>query len=75
MDNIDNEIRHALKSWVNQYPLPPGGRTRLINSATAEREQAGKKSSLSIGVNPNDLISWAMVYCVDKRTSIVRLVA
>ena len=75
MDHIDSEIRHFLKSWVDHQPLPAEGRSQLIEAAIALRDNKENKSSLGIGGKPNELISWAMVYCVDRRISTARLVS
>lgn len=74
MDHIDSEIRQYLKRWVDQQPLPSNGRARLIEAAIGLRSKKEKKSTQIIGGKSNELISWAMVYCVDKRLSMARLV-
>jgi hypothetical protein len=74
MENIDLDLKQYLKNWADHQPLPVGGRAQLIAAAASLQKNIGKKSPLKISEKSNDLISWAMVYCVDRRTSIARLV-
>ena len=74
MDNIDLELKQYLKNWADHQPLPIGGRAQLIAATASLQKNIGKKSTLKISEKSNDLISWAMVYCVDRRISIARLV-
>lgn len=74
MDNIDLELKQYLKNWADHQPLPIGGRAQLIAAAASLQKNIGEKSTLKISEKSNDLISWAMVYCVDRRISIARLV-
>ena len=74
MNNLDFEIKQYLKNWADHQPLPIGGRAQLIAAAVTLQDTSEKKSPLSISEKSNDLISWAMVYCVDQRISMTRLV-
>ena len=74
MDNIDLELKHYLKNWADHQPLPVGGRAQLIAAAASLQDNSEKKSPVKISENSNDLISWAMVYCIDRRISMARLV-
>ena len=74
MDNLDLELKQYLKNWADHQPLPIGGKAQLITAAATLQDTAEKKSPLNISEKSNDLISWAMVYCVDKRISMARLV-
>ena len=74
MDKLDLELKQYLKNWADHQPLPIGGRAQLIAAAAALQDTAEKKSPHIINQKPDDLISWAMVYCIDKRTSLARLV-
>lgn len=74
MENIDLDLKQYLKNWADHQPLPVGGRAQLIAAAASLQKNIGKKSTLKISEKSNDLISWAMVYCVDRRISIARLV-
>ena len=74
MENIDLDLKQYLKNWADHQPLPVGGRAQLIPAAASLQKNIGKKSTLKISEKSNDLISWAMVYCVDRRISIARLV-
>ncbi len=74
MENIDLELKQYLKNWADHQPLPVGGRAQLIAAAASLQKNIGNKSTLKISEKSNDLISWAMVYCVDRRISIARLV-
>jgi len=74
MDNIDLELKQYLKNWADHQPLPVGGRSQLITAAASLQDNSEKKSPVKISENSNDLISWAMVYCIDRRISMARLV-
>jgi hypothetical protein len=74
MENIDLDLKQYLKNWADHQPLPVGGRAQLIAAAASLQKNIGNKSTLKISEKSNDLISWAMVYCVDRRISIARLV-
>jgi len=74
MDHLDLEIRHILQDWADAQPLPVSGKAQLLKSAAGLRENRRKKSSSNPASMPNDLISWAMVYCVDRRISMARIV-
>jgi hypothetical protein len=73
MDQLDLELKQYLQDWAEQ-PLPVGGKSRLLRSAAAYQEKGRKKSPGSSTSQPHDLISWAMVYCVDRRISMARII-
>ena len=73
MDQLDLELKQYLQDWAEQ-PLPVGGKSRLLTSAAAYQEKGRKKSPGSSTSQPHDLISWAMVYCVDRRISMARII-
>jgi len=74
MDHQDLELKRYLKNWADHQPLPVGGRAQLITAAASYQEKGGVKVSRSTTPMPNDLISWAMVYCVDRKISMARIV-
>ena len=74
MDHLDFELKDLLQDWAEQQPLPVGGKSQLIKSAAGFKEKGSKNSSLNFTPQPSDLISWAMVYCVDRRISMARIV-
>ena len=74
MVDQDLELKQYLKNWADHQPLPVGGRVQLITAAASYQEKGGKKTSRSTTPIANDLISWAMVYCTDRRISVARIV-
>jgi hypothetical protein len=74
MDHLDLDIRHLLQDWADEQPLPVGGKSQLLKSAAGFKEKGRKKSSGKAPAQPSDLISWAMVYCVDRRISMARII-
>jgi hypothetical protein len=74
MDHQNLELKQYLKNWVDHQPLPVGGRAQLITAAASYQEKRGRKTSRSTTPIPNDLISWAMVYCMDRKISMARIV-
>ena len=74
MDDQDLELRQYLKNWADHQPLPVGGRAQLITAAVSYQEKGGKKTSRSTTPIPNELMSWAMVYCMDRKFSMARIV-
>ena len=74
MDQLDFELKHILQDWADQQPLPIGGKSQLIKSAAGIKENRRRVQRTPSQVQPNDLISWAMVYCVDRRISMARIV-
>jgi hypothetical protein len=74
MDQFDFELKHILQDWAEQQPLPIGGKSQLIKSAAGIKEGRRRVQRIPSQVQPNDLISWAMVYCVDRRISMARIV-
>ncbi|MGB5845881.1 MAG: hypothetical protein WBG94_15665 [Anaerolineales bacterium] len=74
MDHLDFELKQVLQDWAEQQPLPVGGKSRLIKSAAGFKEKGRKNSSRNFTSQPTDLLSWAMVYCVDRRISMARII-
>jgi hypothetical protein len=74
MDQFDFELKHILQDWAEQQPLPIGGKSQLIKSSAGIKEGRRRVQRIPSQVQPNDLISWAMVYCVDRRISMARIV-
>jgi hypothetical protein len=74
MVDQDLELKQYLKNWADHQPLPVGGRVQLITAAASYQEKGGKNTSRSTTPIANDLISWAMVYCTDRRISVARIV-
>jgi len=74
MDHLDLELKHLLQDWAEQQPLPAGGKSQLLKSAAGFKENGRKRSPSKTPAQPSDLISWAMVYCVDRRISMARIV-
>jgi len=75
MDHIDIELKQSLKRWADQQPLPSGGRSQLISAAASLQDERGKKTPQHLTQRPVDLISWTMVYCIDRQFSTGRLVS
>jgi hypothetical protein len=75
MDHIEIELKQSLKSWADQQPLPSGGRSQLISAAASIRDERGKNTPQNLTQKPVDLISWAMVYCIDRQFATGRLVS
>ncbi len=73
MNHLDLEIKHLMQDLVEQ-PLPVGGKSALLTAVAAYQEKGKKKSPPTQASQPSDLISWAMVYCVDRRISMARIV-
>ena len=59
---------------VAHQPLPVGGKAQLISAAATQQERGGKNTLQTSTPIPDDLISWAMVYCVDRKISMARIV-
>ena len=74
MDHQDLELKQYLKNWADHQPLPVEGRAQLISAAASYQEKGGKNTSRSTTPIPNDLISWAMIYCVVRKISMARIV-
>ena len=74
MDHLDLELKHQMQNWAEQQPLPVGGKSTLLTSIAANREKGKKKTPSNPSPQPSDLLSWAMVYCVDRRISMARIV-
>ncbi len=74
MDHQDFELKHILQDWAEQRPLPVGGKSQLLKSAIGFKENRRKRSPGKSPSQPSDLITWAMVYCVDRRISMARIV-
>ena len=74
MDHTDLELKQYLKNWADRQPLPVGGRAQLIMAAASSKKKRGKKTLHTTTPKSNDLLSWAMVYCVDRRISAARIV-
>ena len=74
MDHQDIELKHLLQDWAEDQPLPVGGKSRLLMAAAGLKEKGRKKSQAKSLAQPSDLVSWAMVYCVDRRISLARIV-
>lgn len=74
MDHLDLELEHLLQDWAEQQPLPVGGKSQLLKSAAGFKEKGRQKTPGISPAQPSDLISWAMVYCVDRRISMARIV-
>jgi hypothetical protein len=75
MNNIDNELRHRLKNWADQQPLPEGGKAKLMAAAASMKIKAKDESRINFSEQPSDLLVWAMVYSNERRMSMARLVA
>ena len=74
MDQLDFELNQYLQDWAEQQPLPVGGKSMLLTAAAAFQEKGRKKTPGISTPQPNNLITWAMVYCVDRRISMARIV-
>ncbi len=75
MDQLDFELKHILQDWAEQQPLPVNGKTQLLSTAAASREFGNIQTPEPNLSQASDLISWAMVYCVDRRLSMTRIIA
>lgn len=74
MDHQDLEINQYIKNWADHQPLPIRGKAELITAAATQKEKKGKNIPQITSPITNDLISWAMVYCVDRKISLARIV-
>jgi hypothetical protein len=74
MNHLDFELKHLLKDWAEQQPLPATGKSQLLKSAVGLKEKATRQPTGISRTQPTDLISWAMVYCLDRRISTARIV-
>jgi hypothetical protein len=74
MDDQDLELKQYLKNWADHQPLPVGGRAQLITTAASYQGKRGKNTSRRTTPIPNDHLSWAMVYCMDRKYSMARIV-
>ncbi len=74
MDQQDLEIKQYLKNWADHQPLPVGGRGQLLTAAASLQGTGRKQTPRITTPRPDDLITWAMVYCVDRRISMARIV-
>lgn len=77
VESADNELRNLLKAWANQQPPPKEVRSQLLRSAANfKAEHLNKKSVHHQNANlPAELFSWAIVYCIDRRIAMLRLVS
>jgi hypothetical protein len=75
MDHTDIALKKYLKGWADRQPLPAGGRSKLISTAAYLRGKKGKDLSVNFPEMPSELLSWAMVYCLDQRFNMARLVS
>ena len=74
MDQLDLDLKQYLGDWAEQQPLPVGGKSQLLTAAVAYQEKGRKKTPDNLTTQPTYLLSWAMVYCVDRRISMARIV-
>ena len=74
MDTIDTNIRQQLKKWAQGQTPPPDGKTRLLKAATAPRISFRKPNALKIPAFPTEMVSWAMVYSMDRGVATLRLI-
>jgi len=74
MNHIDLELKGYLKRWADQQPLPAGGKAQLIKNAAAHLESGRRKTTRPASPITADMISWAMVYCVDQKLTTARIV-
>ena len=75
MDHTDIALKKYLKSWAERQPLPAGGRTKLMLATASLKDKQGKDAAKNFAETPYDLISWAMVSCLEKRFTMARLVS
>lgn len=75
MNPIELEIRQALKKWITEYRPPIDGRSRLLRAASSFDNKVEKKLPIGFGVLPNELLSWAIVYSMDRGIASLRLVS
>lgn len=75
MDARDSELRQILKYWVARYPLPVGGRARLLLKAASSKNLGGKPFGLPFPDFTRDFFGWAMVYSMGNSVSALRLVS
>jgi len=77
LDSNDKELGNLLKAWANRQPLPKDARSQLLKSAASLKAlQLNKKGAHHNSTNPpENLFSWAIVYCIDRRIAMLRLVS
>jgi hypothetical protein len=74
-DRTDSELKHLLKHWAAQQPLPPSGRARLLRAALMPQRQATHARHFRFSEIPTGLFTWAMVYNMDGRLTTMRLIS
>lgn len=76
-DSTDKELSNLLKACINRQSPPREARVRLLRSAAGLKAiQLNKKGGHHQIANlPEDLFSWALVYCIDRRIAMLRLVS
>lgn len=76
MDTTDLQLKKSLKNWAAKQHPPSNGRARLLGEAAFVRTKKVSKPVPFEFVNkPADLLSWAMVYSMDRGVTTLRLVS
>ncbi len=76
-ESTDKELSNLLKASINRQPAPKDARARILKSAAdIKAHQQNKKAGHHQSTNlPEDLFSWAIVYCIDRRIATLRLIS
>lgn len=74
-NHSDTELKHILKGWAAQQPLPALGRLHLLRAASLPIHQLNRSRQFHFAEIPNSLFTWATVYCMDGRMSTLRLIS
>lgn len=76
MDTTDRQLRASLKNWVSKHPLPANGRARILGGAAFSKKPKIERSTpFEFTGIPNELLSWATVYSLDRGVGALRLVS
>ena len=76
MNTTDLQLKKSLKNWVAKQPLPVNGRARLLGEAAfVKTKRVAKPTPFEFVNKPADLLSWAMVYSMDRGVPTLRLVS
>lgn len=75
--STDRELKNYLKTWADRQSPPNEARARLLKSAVNIKTHPSAKPDLHHPITnlPEELFSWALVYCIDRRMAMLRLIS
>ena len=74
METSELKLRQQIKNWAKGQAPPPNGKARLLRSAAAPRISFYKPKPIKIPTFPAEMVSWAMVYSMDRGVATLRLI-